>query len=144
MKKKTIFIIVSLIIIGLILIIIGISSIRFMGNTFYKVSTGSSKCGIVSIDEPKLNDNGECNRSGYYIHNNKVNINMGSINCGSSIEIEKIKVDKDMNVYIKAIVKEGYGKMQCECNKSLNIEFSKKVNSVILEKEDGIRLDECA
>ena len=53
----------------------------------------------VNKDESsKLNEKGECINSGYYIDNNRVNINIGSINCANDIEIINLKVDKSRNV----------------------------------------------
>jgi len=144
MKKKKLFLIIGLIIIILILVIIKICNIGVAGTTFYTVSKGECNSPIITYNDSSLNDKGECKRAGYYIDNNKVNINIGSMNCGNSIKIETIKTTKDMNVYIKAKEKKGYMSMMCLCSPSLNITFSKKVNSVTLENEKGMILSECA
>lgn len=144
MKKKKLFLIIGLIIIILILVIIKICNIGVAGTTFYTVSKGECNSPIITYNDSSLNDKGECKRAGYYIDNNKVNINIGNMNCGNSIKIEKIIINKGMNVYIKAKEKKGYMSMMCLCSPSLNITFSKKVNSVTLENEEGMILSECA
>ncbi len=66
--------------------------------------------------------------------------------CGSSIKITKLKVDKDMNVYIKAQEKPTSLKYQCNtgCSSTATIYLLRKVNSVTVVKEDGTKLGKCA
>ena len=86
---------------------------------------------------------GACQNPGYHINNNTVTINIGAMNCASSIAISKIKVDKNMNVYIKAKEKKSAEQAKCICSPTINIKFTNKVNSVTLVTEDGTELGEC-
>ena len=109
----------------------------------YKISQGECKSGVIMDDSNRLNENKECLVPGYYIDNNEVNINIGTINCANDIEIVKLKVDKKMNVYI--MVKEKVSELQenCLCSPSLNVKFNEKIRSVTLVTEDGTKLEEC-
>ena len=66
--------------------------------------------------------------------------------CGSSIKITELKVDKDMNVYIKAQEKPTSLKYHCNigCSSTATIYLLRKVNSVTVVKEDGTKLGKCA
>ena len=79
----------------------------------------------------------------HYIDGNKVSINIGTMNCGNTINIVRITTDLNMNVYIKAKERKTPLTAQCLCNPSLNIYFTRKVKSVTLVSEDGMKLGEC-
>lgn len=119
-----------------------VGKIGFSGTTIYTTSKGECNEDISKIG---LNEKKECLNSGYYIDDKRVNINIGTINCGRNVKIVSIKVDKDMNVDIVAGEKESIvGDAWCKCNPSLNIKFSKKVKSVHLIREsDKAELSEC-
>ena len=154
MKKKKKLIIICIIIITVIIFLIITGIFGFARTASYTVSEGECNSIITTYSadgKPStLNDKGECKIAGYYIDNNRVNINIGNINCDHKIKIKKIKISKDMNVYIK--VKESYfifaDKLgldaSCNCSKSLNITFSKKVNNVTIVNENGAKLHKCA
>ena len=109
----------------------------------YKISQGECKSGVIMDDSNRLNENKECLVPGYYIDNNEVNINIGIINCANDIEIVKLKVDKKMNVTIKVKEKKYREQAKCICKPSINIIFAKKINSVTVTTEDGIKLRQC-
>ena len=80
----------------------------------------------------------------YSINGNKVTISVGDMACGNAIRITKLKVDRKMNVYIKAKGVPTAQTLQCGyCNPTATIYFFRKVNSVTLVNEDGTKLDKC-
>ena len=129
-KNKTIkiILIVACILVILLVLSMVIFKWRISGITFYRITEGECNSAMVYEEETNgLNEKGECINSGYYIDNNRVNINIGSINCANDIEIVKLKVDKNYLVPIleSGIVvfigdKEGYGK------------------TIIIEQTDGV------
>ena len=149
-KKKNIL---SAFLVGIIIIcivfLLGILTDRwgFAGTSFYIVKEGECFSAISTYhgddNEPSINENKECSKSGYYIDDNKVSINIGSMNCANSINIVSITTDLNMNVYIKAKERKSPLTTQCLCNPSLNIYFTRKVKSVTLVPENGIELGEC-
>ena len=149
MKKKKIIkaILVIIIIISVIFLLGIITDIcGFAGTSFYIVKKGECFSSISTYHgdnyEPTINENKECSQAGYYIDGNKVSINIGTMNCGNTINIVKITTDLNMNVYIKAKERKTPLTAQCLCNPSLNIYFTRKVKSVTLVS-DGMKLGEC-
>ena len=106
------------------------------------VDAGECKDVVIIDDSNKLNENKECLVPGYYIDNDKVNINIGYMNCSNRIEIEKIKQTKRW-IYIR--VKEKVSDLQENCiyRTLLNIKCTKKIKNVTLTTEDGTKLEEC-
>ena len=145
-KNKTIkiILIVACILVILLVLSMVIFKWRISGITFYRITEGECNSAMVYEEETNgLNEKGECINSGYYIDNNRVNINIGSINCANDIEIVKLKVDKKMNVTIKVKEKKYREQAKCICKPSINIIFTKKVNSVTITTSDGIKLRQC-
>ena len=147
-KKKSKKLKITILIVSILLLLLLLSMVifkwRISGTTFYRITEGECNSGMVYEEETSgLNEKGECINSGYYIDNNRVNVNIGSINCANDIEIVKLKVDKKMNVYI--MVKEKVSELQenCLCSPSLNVKFNEKIRSVTLVTEDGTKLEEC-
>lgn len=63
----------------------------------YTVTEGECKSDVIMDELNVLNENKECLVPGYYINNDKVNIEY--MNCSNRIEIEKKQADKKMNIY---------------------------------------------
>lgn len=143
-KRLKNILIASCILIILLIIVLVIGKFRISGTTIYRVTKGECNSTTVNKDESsKLNEKGECINSGYYIDNNRVNINIGSINCANDIEIINLKVDKSRNVKIKVKEKKNKTQAKCMCKPSLNIIFFKKVNSATVTTDKGIILRQC-
>ena len=142
-KRFRIILLVVCTLIFLLLLFIIIGKWRISGTTIYRTTLGKCNSAEAYDNESGLNKKGECLKKGYYIDNKRVNVNIGSINCASNIEIMKIKVDKKMNVNIKVKEKKSKTQAKCMCKPSLNIIFTKKVNSVTVTTEDGIKLRQC-
>ena len=147
-KKKNKILKITILIVSILLLLLLLSMVilkwRISGTTFYRITEGECNSAMVYEEETSgLNEKGECINSGYYIDNNRVNVNIGSINCANGIEIVKLKVDKKMNVEIKVKEKKSREQAKCICKPSINIIFTKKVNSVTVTTEDGIKLRKC-
>ena len=142
-KRFRIILLVVCTLIFLLLLFIIIGKWRISGTTIYRTTLGKCNSEEAYDNESGLNKKGECLKKGYYIDNKRVNVNIGSINCANSIEIVKLKVDKKMNVDIKVKEKKSREQAKCMCKPSLNIIFTKKVNSVTVTTADGIKLRQC-
>lgn len=139
--NKEIIIKTILVIVYTVFIIMFISEWTSVENTSYKVTKVG--CNSAKKSSKELTEEGECKNPGYYIDNDRVNISLGKINCTNDIEIQKIEVDEEMNIYIKIKEKIGKNQVKCVCNPSINIQFNEEVNNVTLVTEDGTELDEC-
>ena len=129
-KRFRIILLVVCTLIFLLLLFIIIGKWRISGTTIYRTTLGKCNSAEAYDNESELNKKGEC-------------LNIGSINCANSIEIVKLKVDKKMNVDIKVKEKKSREQAKCMCKPSLNIIFTKKVNSVTVTTADGIKLRQC-
>lgn len=157
--KKTVLIVISIIIIVISIVLFLTLPLNLWGFKefhFYTVDNGGmGDCGSISTyhgdtvettnynNSKKSSKSPKCTSAGYYIDNNKVTIDIGDMYCGNSIKITDLKVDKKMNVYIKAKEIETIRGVQCGCSPNLTIYFLKKVNSVTLVTEDGTELGKC-
>ena len=148
-KKIMLIIIVVFIVILSTILLFGLlaNSWGFKGYYFYTVNNGLDQSTTISTynssKSNKASKKKECEVAGYYIDKNRISINIGNMVCGHSIELMKLKVDKNMNVYIKVKEKNLFWGSQNVCNPNMNLYFYRKVNSVILVKEDGNKLGEC-
>ena len=70
---------------------------RYKEGHVYTVTEGECKSDVIMDELNVLNENKECLVPGYYINNDKVNIEY--MNCSNRIEIEKNQADKKMNIY---------------------------------------------
>ena len=165
-KKKiiiNILLLVIILIVGIFLAGWYIGEWGFKGYYFYKMNNKENECGAITVyhgdndttttyypngkvknnNKDESNKKKECLIPGYHINKNKVNINIGSMTCGHNIKISELKVDKNMNVYIKAQERKGISEAWCLCSPNLTLYFYKNVNSVTLVNEDGTKLGEC-
>ena len=161
-KIKIIILVTVILIVSIFLVGWYINVWGFKGPYFYTQNLNEDQCGAITVyhgdndtitiypngkekknNKDELKKTKECASSGYHIYKNRVNINIGSMTCGHKIELTKISVDKNMNVYIQAKEKESSIEAMCSCSPNLTLYFYKKVNSVTLVKEDGTELSEC-
>ena len=140
-KERILKIILVIVYSIFIIMIVNIYIKEKYNESAYKIT--KNECNSKKDLNEELEEDIMCKSAGYYIDDNKVNISLGKINCANDIKIEKIEVDEEMNVYIKAKEKKGKNQAKCVCNPSLTIEFDKPVESVIFETEAGTELNEC-
>ena len=103
-KSLKIILIVALILIILLILSMIMFKWRISGTSFYRLTKGECNSAMVYEEETNgLNEKGECINSGYYIDNNRVNVNMGSINCANDLEIVKLKVDTNLKSTLETV-----------------------------------------
>ena len=138
-KDRLLLILTAVVIVGVFILLAywRIDKWGLIGYHYYTKDSNIKDCGN------SFNFSGKSDYTTYSINNNRVTIEIGSMSCGNTIEITDLKVDKKMNVYIKAKEKDGYITLQCGyCTPTATIYFFKKDKSITLVKEDETKLDE--
>ncbi len=155
MKKRDKYDLIKLILTAIVIVGTGIlfaywylGNWRLKGYHYYTVDPNMEECGQIHTyhgeDDYLTNYSSSGPKECYSINGNKVTISIGDMACGNAIRITKLKVDRKMNVHIKAKGVPTAQTLQCGyCNPTATIYFFRKVNSVTLVNEDGTKLDKC-